>query len=149
MKNVLSLFPRYWDWSQDWRDFHHAPVWSSDGGFGGDGNITDETTVGKGRCVTDGPFAGLEALYYDDQVQPHCLSRGFEKGERMEELAELIRPEVIEDLMHDDEYEKFAPELERRAHRFIRDGVNGDFSKFTGPYGKLSFASQNFPVGTC
>lgn len=53
----------------------------------------------------------------------------------MEELAKLIRPEVIEDLMREEEYEKFAPELESRAHRFIRDGVRGDFSKFTGPYG--------------
>ena len=91
--------------------------------------------MGEGRCVTDGPFAGLEAMFYDDKYQPHCLSRGFSKGDEMAELTKLIQPEVLEELMREPDFGTFAPELERRAHHFISRSIRGDFSKYTGPYG--------------
>ena len=73
-------------------------------------------------------------MYFDGQHQPHCLSRGFSKGPELSALAELIRPEVLEDLMKALTFEGFAPELERRAHRFISRSIRGDFSTYTGPY---------------
>ena len=132
---LTTSFSSYWDWSQDWNNFEHAPVWSAQSGFGGDGDNAGELTVGEGRCVVDGPFAGLEAAYYDDRYRPHCLSRGFSKGSELAELAELVKPEAIDAVMREPEFEDFAPELERRAHTFISRSIKGDFSKYTGPYG--------------
>ena len=126
----------YWDWSTDSSNFENAPVWDDDEGFGGDGNIEGEMTVGEGRCVTGGKFAGLEAMFYDDKYQPHCLSRGFQKGDKMLELSELIKPEAIDEVMEESDYGKFAHDLEVRAHTFISRSIRGDFSKYTGPYGK-------------
>ena len=51
-------------------------------------------------------------MFYNEEVQPHCLSRGFPKKEELKERGQLIRPEVIENLMEEDKYENFAGELE-------------------------------------
>ncbi|MCJ1432649.1 hypothetical protein MMC27_002006 [Xylographa pallens] len=124
----------YWDWSQDFQTFTAAPVWDPRTGFGGDGDAAKPSTVVDGRCIVDGPFAGTEALYYAENIQPHCLSRGFEQDERLQELGELIRPAVLEELMRESAFETFAPELERRAYTFISRSIRGDFSRYTGPY---------------
>jgi tyrosinase len=125
----------YWDWSQDWENFEGAPVFDDESGFGGDGDENGEVTVGNGRCVTSGPFVDLKALYYDDQYQPHCLSRGFAKGTELAELTRLIQPESIDEVMQEKEFAHFAHKLESRAHKFISHSIRGDFSKYTGPYG--------------
>lgn len=124
---------RYWDWSLDWSKVHDAPVWDSITGLGGDGSGSE--SVGNGRCVTSGPFSDIEVMFYDGEVQPHCLSRGFPKKDELKELGELIRPEVIENVMNEDEYESFASELEKRAHKFLTHSVRGDLSRLTGPNG--------------
>ena len=85
-----------------------------------------------------GKFAGLEAMFYDDKYNPHCLSRGFQKGNEMHKLGELIKPEAIDEVMEETGYDKFAHALEVRAHTFISRSIRGDFSKYTGPYGKQS-----------
>ena len=136
---MFTSVSRYWDWSQDWQNFENAPVWNSEHGFGGDGATEGAPTVGNGRCVGDGPFAGTEAMYYGDRVEPHCLSRGFAKGNELGELTELINPDGLEDLMKESRFDKFAPELERRAHHAISGSVGGEFSKYTGPYGQSLF----------
>ena len=129
---------RYWDWSLDWNKFHSAPVWDSSSGLGGDGDASGFPTVGEGRCVTDGPFSGIEVRYFDDKEHPHCLSRGFPDNEELKELGELIKPDVIDDLMTESDYDAFASEIERRGHKFLSHSVRGDLSKFTGPNGKSS-----------
>ncbi|TEY24755.1 hypothetical protein BOTCAL_1364g00020 [Botryotinia calthae] len=126
----------YWDWSADWKDFANSPIWDSQRGFGGDGKSSDESTVGQGSCVMDGPFAGLEAMFYGDDYKPHCLSRGFSTGKSLQELSELIKPDVVDEIMQEKEFKDFAERLEKNAHRFVSGRIRGDFSKFTGPYGK-------------
>jgi tyrosinase len=129
----------YWDWSADWKDMANAPVWDSERGFGGDGDSSSETTVGEGRCVTDGPFAGLEALFYGSDYQPHCLSRGFSTGASLKELSDLIRPDVVDDIMREKEFKDFAERLEKNAHAFASGSIRGDFAKYTGPYDPVFF----------
>ena len=76
-------------------------------------------------------------MFYDGEVQPHCLSRGFPGKEELEELGQLINPEAIKGLMKEKDYDKFESELEKRAHTFLSHSVKGDLSRFTGPNGKL------------
>lgn len=116
----------------------NAPVWDAEGGFGGDGASDSATTVGDGRCVRDGPFANLEARYFGDQAQPHCLSRGFASRDELLRIGAPISPDSLETLSRSSpSFEDFALELEHRAHTFMRDGVRGDFRAYTGPYGKF------------
>ena len=89
--------------------------------------------------MTNGPFSSIEVRYYDDAERPHCLSRGFPDDSELKELGELIKPEVIDDLMAESDYDKFASEVERRGHKFLSHSVRGDLSKFTGPNGKSTF----------
>jgi tyrosinase len=113
-----------------------APVWEAEGGFGGDGSSNLPDTVGEGRCVQDGPFANFEATYFADEHAPHCLSRGFASGSDLERIAAPIAPDALEELRRGaGSFEEYAPELEHRAHTFMRDGVRGDFRAYTGPYG--------------
>lgn len=131
---LLIVYTRYWDWSLDWEDFSRAPIWGHDN-FGNDGNLDAETSVGNGHCVIDGPFAGLTAMFYDNDYYPHCLSRGFKSGAEMKDLGNLVRPGVVEDIMREGNFEAFAQRIEHNAHRFVSGSIRGEFSKFTGPYG--------------
>ena len=130
---LLTPLSSYWDWSLDWSNFRAAPVWNADSGVGGDG--TGPESVGDGRCVTTGPFSDIEMSFYDGEFQPHCLSRGFSPEKELKELGQLIRPDAIDNLMHEDSYHTFAGELETRAHKFLSHSVRGDLSRFTGPNG--------------
>ncbi|KAF4638022.1 hypothetical protein G7Y89_g45 [Cudoniella acicularis] len=128
----------YWDWSLDWQDFTKAPVWGEDA-FGSDGQLDGEPSVGDGHCVIDGPFAGLQAMFYDDEYYPHCFSRGFQSGSIKETLGKLVQPEVIARIMEEERFESFALQLEHNAHHFMSESVRGEFSKFTGPYDPVFF----------
>ena len=132
---LLTLYS-YWDWSQDASSFRDSPIWDSVTGLGGDGSGSE--SVGNGKCVTSGPFANIEVMFYDDEIQPHCLSRGFPGEEELSELGQLIQSEAIDNLLHEDEYDHFALELEKRAHKFLTHTVRGDLSRFTGPNGACS-----------
>ncbi|KAK3110229.1 hypothetical protein LTR53_015693, partial [Teratosphaeriaceae sp. CCFEE 6253] len=56
----------YWDWTLDSEAVERSPVFDPATGFGGDGGVGGEITVGRtGRCLVDGPFAGVRADYYD------------------------------------------------------------------------------------
>ncbi|KAL1595136.1 hypothetical protein SLS60_009824 [Paraconiothyrium brasiliense] len=132
--------PAYWDWSQDWKNMPLAPVWDTDGGFGGDGQRNAPITVGEGRCVSDGPFANVEAQYFGDKAIPHCLSRGFASGAHIVRIGEPISPDALEELRETSTtFAEYAPELERRAHTFMRDGIRGEFRAYTGPYDPVFF----------
>jgi tyrosinase len=129
----------YWDWTLDWEDITKSPVFDPVSGFGGDGNVTGEVTVGGGRCVIDGPFAGLEALRFDANWAPHCLSRGFLKGKVLRKMCgEDIRPEVVAKVLENESFEDFMSALEEGPHIGISTGIRGDWVKFTVPYGMLS-----------
>ena len=102
------------------------------------------SSVGDGHCVTDGPFANIEAMFYDGEYHPHCLSRGFPEDAELKELGKLVHPDAIESLMHEDDYSQFEAELERRGHHFLSHSVRGDLSRFTGPNGKPYLSSVLF-----
>ncbi|KAI9703544.1 MAG: hypothetical protein M1820_005848 [Bogoriella megaspora] len=126
----------YWDWTLDWANLTASPIWSSTTGFGGDGNIsaTDDEPIQRGHCVSDGPFADLQVPWYGPLYQPHCLSRGFTHGRRLQKNGLFVRPEAIESLMRISKYEQFFLDLEEGAHLAIPKTIQGDFALFTAPY---------------
>ena len=129
----------YWDWTLDWHNLTAAPVWSQTSGFGGDGdrNETNDEPIRGGYCVSHGPFAQLQVLYYGPWYRPHCLSWGFEHGHRLEVDGSRVKPEAIESLMKLNEYEDFNLQLKDGPHLAIPRVVNGDFALFTAPYGRF------------
>ena len=128
----------YWDWTQDWANFRESPVWDSETGFGGDGGVDAPRSVGEGRCVTDGPFAGLNALYSNLRYRPHCFSRGFPSERELARWTQAFRPEAVKQVMAIQEYESFYLQLENGPHLAIPYSIRGDFYRFTAPYGKTS-----------
>jgi hypothetical protein len=139
---------RYWDWSLDWQDLTTAPVWSSDIGFGTDGNITDRESI-HGHCVTDGPFANLEVLYVEQYPYPHCLSREFAKGEALRNFSRAIEPAALHALMRIGTYEDFNLAVEDGPHLSIPRFVHGDFSTITAPAGKSFLLHLRWCLGEC
>ncbi len=131
----------YWDWTLDWDNLEHSPVFDPETGFGGDGDTNGEITIGNtGRCVVDGPFTDIVAKFYDVKYQPHCLSRGFrdDDGNLVHIDGHTISPQSIEEVLQLDSYERFVAEMESRVHDAIPFGIGGDFETFTAPYGKYS-----------
>jgi len=118
----------YWDWSLDWENLSKSPVWDNDTGFGGDGDPKGTETVGFGRCVADGPFKDLRPLFYNNDDNPHCLSRGFWDGQKEGFLSGSgISPQAIEQIMALPDYESFFLALEHGPHNVIPNSVRGDF----------------------
>lgn len=130
----------YWDWTLDWEDLAHSPVFDPETGFGGDGDPNGEITIGKtGRCVIDGPFKNVQAKYYDVKYLPHCLSRGFRDDYGSLGVignGETISPAAIAEVLALRSYEEFVDALENKVHDTIPFGVGGDFETFTAPNGK-------------
>lgn len=91
-----------------------------------------------GYCVTEGPFAGLEVPYFEHIYQPHCLTRGFESGERLISLRGDLKPEALNKLLQLSDYNSFNLGLENGPHVAIPRSVNGDFSLHTAPAGNIS-----------
>ncbi|KAK3075302.1 hypothetical protein LTR53_001503 [Teratosphaeriaceae sp. CCFEE 6253] len=132
----------YWDWTLDSEALERSPVFDPSTGFGGDGEVDGEITVGRtGRCLVDGPFAGVRADYYDVKFQPHCLSRGFRdlEGKLGRIDGHDISPESIEEVLGLGDYESFVALMESRVHDAIPFGIGGDFETFTAPYDPLFF----------
>jgi tyrosinase len=121
----------------DWQSFSTSPVWNVTAGFGGNGNQTAGLGVGKGSCVTDGPFATLTPVYYNHSYIPHCLSRGFGVGNDSEELlGHNFSPAAIERLLQQESYERLVAQLEGEIHDSIHRLIGGDFRAWTAPNGK-------------
>ncbi|KAL9119187.1 MAG: hypothetical protein Q9187_004258 [Circinaria calcarea] len=128
----------YWDWSLDWEDITLAPVWDAQFGFGGNGNTSDSFGF-RGFCVTDGPFARLEAPFIGPMEVPHCLSRSFLSGENLTEYAQRIRPTALEKVLGASTYEEFNLALETGPHLSIPFSIHGDFSVPTAPQDPVFF----------
>lgn len=140
--------PRYWDWSLDYQNLLKSPIWSTDEGFGPDGdkgtssnmnpNPNPSTSV-NGHCVVDGPFAGLTPVYYDGEYQPHCLSRGFLDEETVKKVGNLtMRPSVLQELVRNESsYFDFLLRVETMSHLTIPYVVQGDFRTVTAPNGEF------------
>lgn len=128
----------YWDWSLDWEDVTHAPVWDTILGFGGDGNEKDLESI-HGHCVTDGPFARLKVLYVEKFPYPHCLSRGFAVGENLTRFSAALEPTALEKLLRTPDYATFNLGVEDGPHLSIPRSIHGDFSTVTAPADPVFF----------
>lgn len=131
----------YWDWTLDYLSLESSPVFDPETGFGGDGEVDGEPTVSNtGRCVADGPFAGVVASFYDVKFLPHCLSRGFRDldGKLGHIDGAGISPTDIEEVLSLTAYEDFVARMESQVHDVIPYGISGDFETFTAPYGEKS-----------
>lgn len=126
--------PRYWDWTLDWENLAESPIFSATIGFGGNGNESAPSSVGEGHCVTEGPFADLQPLFYGPHVRPHCLSRGF-----TDFPGRNASPAVVQTILEEKDYESFFLGVENGPHNVAPNGIRGDFYSFTAPYGKHSF----------
>ena len=124
----------------DYEDPAASPVFDAVYGFGGNGDVNGddgEGPVGGGFCVKDGPFAGLVARYVGEKEQPHCLSRNFRNDTSTAHFkGRLLRPELTEDILNEDEILRFLLRLERGPHNTIPQGIGGDFKSFTAPAGE-------------
>ncbi|KAI0405660.1 putative tyrosinase [Xylaria palmicola] len=130
----------YWDWTRDWRNLTQAPVWDATEGFGGNGNVNLPSTVGHGHCVQDGPFAGLQVQYYNEDFNPHCLSRGFLTGELQDHFgAQRLNSSAMAAVLGQPDYYQFLLMLEDGPHSAIPIIVRGDFSRFTAPNDPIFF----------
>lgn len=129
---------RYWDWSLDWEDVTHSPVWDTTLGFGGDGNEKDLESI-HGHCVTDGPFARLKVLYVERFPYPHCLSRGFAKGDNLTRFSAALKPEALNELLLTPDHATFNLGVEDGPHLSIPRSIHGDFSTVTAPAGSSRF----------
>ncbi|OQD67737.1 hypothetical protein PENPOL_c003G02927 [Penicillium polonicum] len=123
----------YWDWTLDWVNFHASPLWDAKTGFGGNGNASAPESVGHGHCVTTGPFAGLRPMYYDRDLNTHCLSRAIRSGETLELAMSKISPSAIEKLMQKDEYHDFTHWLEKDAHKSMPYVIQGEWMQTSAP----------------
>lgn len=93
--------------------------------------------MGLGHCVTDGPFANLQALYFGNQNKTHCLSRGFTDLESAKNRIFYLTADALEATLMEPYYTGFYSRLENGAHNSIPMIIRGDFYKVTAPYGKL------------
>ncbi|KAF6230923.1 hypothetical protein HO173_010831 [Letharia columbiana] len=128
----------YWDWSLDWEDVTHAPVWDTTLGFGGDGNEKDIESI-HGHCVTDGPFARLQVLYVEKFPYPHCLSRGFATGGNLTRFSAALEPTALNELLRTSDYATFNLGVEDGPHLSIPRSIHGDFSTVTAPADPVFF----------
>jgi tyrosinase len=73
--------------------------------------------------------------YLDNKYYPHCLSRGFLKGEELKNQSKMLSPEMIEELLSFEDYSSFNLGLEHGPHLAIPHSIRGDFSLLTAPSG--------------
>ncbi|TGO13041.1 hypothetical protein BTUL_0078g00500 [Botrytis tulipae] len=126
--NYTGSMP-YWDWTLDWTDFHSSPLWDPHTGFGGSGNTSAAVSVGRGHCVTDGPFTELRPLYYDRDIQQHCLSRAFRTGETLELAMSKISPAAVEAVLARQDYQNFTFWLEKDTHKSMPYVIQGEWMR--------------------
>lgn len=135
--NYTGRMP-YWDWTLDWSDFHASPLWDEDTGFGGDGDHSAPESVGRGHCVTTGPFSDLKPMYYDRDLNSHCLSRAIRRGETLDFAMSKISPSAVEKLMLKGDYHDFTHWLEKDAHKAMPYSIQGDWMQTSAPNGNES-----------
>lgn len=119
----------------------NSSIFNSVDGFGGDGDRTGQEVVGGGRCVIDGPFAGLQPILYNHTYVRHCIARGFRDGDQAGRISgEYYRPESIGSILRKQSYVELVREVEIYLHNPLHQGVNGDFLAMTAANGILSLS---------
>lgn len=113
-----------------------SPIFSNITGFGGDGDVNAEKSVGYGHCVTNGHFADFMPALSGFQQHSHCLSRGFwnnDTGTHGVLAGDKVQPAAVEAVLNLPTYEEFFLALESGPHNQIPNGIRGDFMSFTAP----------------
>ncbi|KAM4063785.1 tyrosinase [Hirsutella rhossiliensis] len=127
----------YWDWTVDWESMASSDVFSATVGFGGNGNASSKQGVDEAFCVTDGPFANLTLTFASSSfVDPkiHCLSRRFHDGQIEGRIAgDQAKPAVIEQILGQEDYDRFLVQLQSGPSQSISASIGGDFSQYSGP----------------
>ena len=126
----------YWDWTLDWENITISPIWDTETGFGGNGNVNLGSPVFDAHCVTEGPFALLDVPYFEDIYKPHCLLRGFDKN--LAKFRQDLHPDALDKLLLLDDYNTLNLGLENGPHVAIPKSINGDFSLHTAPFGNYT-----------
>ncbi|CCT64870.1 related to monophenol monooxygenase (tyrosinase) [Fusarium fujikuroi IMI 58289] len=132
----------YWDWALDAHDLAASPIFDPIDGFGGNGTSRSSLpTMFGGHCVPEGPFANATRHWqsksnghgFDILKNPHCLSRGFQGGEKKTKLENRVTIDAINSVLSLQSYEEFVDALEVQAHNSIPQFVRGDFYGLTAP----------------
>ncbi|KAH8705451.1 tyrosinase [Talaromyces proteolyticus] len=124
----------YWDWEVDWQNLANSSIWDPEEGFGGEGDPNSPLSPGDGHCLIDGPFKGAQRLYFNGEVNPHCLGRAFIHFETQQKGALSgfhFRPENMGMLKTASDFNKFREILEDAAHNALHWGIRGDFSSIS------------------
>ncbi|KAI9104961.1 hypothetical protein DFS34DRAFT_575786, partial [Phlyctochytrium arcticum] len=109
----------YWDWSVDYLHPDQSPVWSSNGGVGGNGNQTHD------GCVNSGPFAVQPVTY----PTPHCLRRNFLYSQLAGPLlGSFYAPLEISRILAFPTLDQFRKTLESLPHNNVHQGIGGDMA---------------------
>ena len=74
-------------------------------------------------------------LYVEKFPYPHCLSRGFARGENLIEFSAALEPRALTELLRTPDYATFNLEVEDGPHLSIPRSIHGDFSTVTAPAG--------------
>ncbi|KAL4936144.1 hypothetical protein BDV06DRAFT_233681 [Aspergillus oleicola] len=141
----------YWDWTLDYQNILDSPIWQKDIGFGSTATEDNPRSI-NGGCVTDGPFAHFTPLYYEGELNLHCLSRGFRDEATVQRVGNLtMRPDILQRLVLGSEadldrdsgsmvsYFDFLLRVETASHLTIPYVVQGDFARVTAPNDPVFF----------
>lgn len=71
------------------------------------------------------------STFYGEDSQPHCLFQSFSSGVSLHELGDLIRPDVVDDIMQEAGWRDSSQRLEKHAHKPASGSIPGDFPKYT------------------
>ncbi|OHW97452.1 tyrosinase-like protein [Colletotrichum incanum] len=127
----------YWDWTLDWQNLASSSIWDAETGFGGDGTRDEQTTVGGGSCVEDGPFRNLRPKLYNHTYLEHCLSRGF--NDTMRRPVKALSPESMGAIMRNTTYAGFEKRVEFTLHNGLHEAIGGDFKALTAANDPIFF----------
>ncbi|GKT65284.1 tyrosinase-like protein [Colletotrichum tofieldiae] len=127
----------YWDWTLDWQNLASSSIWDAETGFGGDGTRGEQTTVGGGSCVEDGPFRNLRPKLYNHTYLEHCLSRGF--NDMMRRPVKALSPESMGAIMRNTTYAGFEKRVEFTLHNGLHEAIGGDFKALTAANDPIFF----------
>ncbi|KAG5755269.1 hypothetical protein H9Q70_002110 [Fusarium xylarioides] len=127
----------YWDWALDAHDLAASPIFDPIDGFGGNGTSgSSSPELFGGHCVTEGPFANATRHWqsksnghgFDILKNPHCLSRGFQGGEKKAKLENRVTIDAVNRVLSISAYEDFVDALEVQAHNSTPSLCEGTFT---------------------
>ncbi|KAJ1916814.1 hypothetical protein IWQ60_007990 [Tieghemiomyces parasiticus] len=122
----------YWDWTLDARDPASSTIFSP----------TRDWFGSQGTCVRDGGFANFGVWYTESGVQPHCLSRRFDRGAQM---SPMFPPSAIANIIvNNQDYDLFRFMIETGPHNLLHRAMGGDMGTMVAPNDPIFFLHHAF-----